>query len=85
MTELVTKTQLPFLGFRQDLIPGYTEPLFRYFKVDGPHFGEVNSLPNICAGGRERWLGSIYLNHILSYVRAGIFTEQQLLRQLAAS
>lgn len=91
VTELVTKTHIAVIwDFDKTLIPGYMqEPLFRYYKVDGRTFWrEVNSLPKyLRREGREMVAeDSIYLNHILSYVRAGIFhgLNNKLLRQLGS-
>lgn len=67
--------------FDKTLSHGYMQdPLFAEYGVDGKTFwAEVNSLadyygdPN-CAGGPARvGKDTIYLNHILTYVRAGIF------------
>jgi len=63
--------------FDKTLIPGYMqEPIFRRFKVDENSFwDEVNGLP---AFHRRHGLelvaqDSLYLNHILTYVREGRF------------
>ena len=74
--------------FDKTLIPGYMqEPIFRRFKVDENSFwDEVNGLP-----GFHRRHGlelvaqdSLYLNHILTYVRHGLFPglNNRLLREL---
>ncbi|RMH01005.1 MAG: haloacid dehalogenase-like hydrolase [Planctomycetota bacterium] len=76
--------------FDKTLIPGYMqEPLFRRFGVDGAEFWrEVNRLPQAY---RERGAelvarDTIYLNHILAYVRAGRFRglNNRMLRELGA-
>jgi len=62
--------------FDKTLISHYMQdPLFRAYGVDGPRFwGEVNALPALY---RERGVPvnpeTIYLNHLLAYVRAGQF------------
>ncbi|HHY10845.1 MAG TPA: haloacid dehalogenase-like hydrolase [Firmicutes bacterium] len=74
--------------FDKTLIPGYMqEPLFRHFAVDSKTFWrEVELLPEyLRREGNEMVAGdSIYLNHILAYVRAGLFSglNNQLLRKL---
>lgn len=61
--------------FDKTLIPGYMQqPLFRRFNINEKKFwDEVNALPEAY---RERGLivspDTIYLNHLLSYVRGGI-------------
>lgn len=76
--------------FDKTLIPGYMQdPLFRHYEVDGATFWrEVNRLP---AAYRDRGAeivarDTIYLNHILSYVRAGKFRglTNKKLRQFGA-
>jgi hypothetical protein len=61
--------------FDTTLIPGYMqEPLFRQFGIDaGEFWKEVNALPQFYrAHGVTRASGdTLYLNHLLSYVRAG--------------
>jgi len=63
--------------FDKTLIPGNMQaPLFAAFGVDEPTFwAESNALADYYAGhGYERISkDTIYLNHILAYVRAGIF------------
>ena len=63
--------------FDKTLIPGYMQdPLFRHFGVDGAEFWrEVNELPQAYRdrGAEIVARDTIYLNHILSYVRAGAF------------
>jgi hypothetical protein len=76
--------------FDKTLIPGYMQdPLFRHFQVDGAEFWrEVNRLPQAYRdrGAEIVARDTIYLNHILSYVRAGRFggLSNQLLRELGA-
>jgi hypothetical protein len=73
--------------FDKTLIPGYMQwPIFEYYDVDEERFwSEVNALPEIY---RKRGLpatsDSLYLNHILTYVRHGRFPglNNKLLRQL---
>jgi haloacid dehalogenase-like hydrolase len=74
--------------FDRTLIPGYMqEPLFRRFDVDASAFwAEVNALP---AFHREHGAAlvsddTIYLNHILTYVREGRFAglNNRVLREL---
>jgi len=74
--------------FDTTLIPGYMqEPLFRRFGVDGSRFWkETNALSQFY---RERGVtrvskDTLYLNHILSYVKAGRFAglNNRLLREL---
>ena len=76
--------------FDKTLIPGYMQdPLFRYYHVDGRTFWrEVNALPKYLRREGHEMVAedSIYLNHILAYVRAGIFKglSNRLLRELGA-
>ncbi len=76
--------------FDKTLIPGYMqEPLFRHYRVDGDQFWrEVRALPKCLKewGAELVSEDSIYLNHILTYVRAGIFPglNNALLRQLGS-
>ncbi|NLM41541.1 MAG: haloacid dehalogenase-like hydrolase [Firmicutes bacterium] len=91
MAELVTKTHIAVIwDFDKTLIPGYMqEPLFRHFNVDGRKFWrEVNSLPKYLRREGNEMVAedSIYLNHILSYVRAGVFKglNNKLLRKLGS-
>lgn len=73
--------------FDKTLISHYMQdPLFRAYGVDGPTFwAEVNSLPALY---RQKGVPvnseTIYLNHLLSYVRAGRFPglTNQRLREL---
>lgn len=89
VAELVTKTTIAIIwDFDKTLIPGYMQdPLFRYYKVDGRSFWrEINALPKYLRREGNEMVAedSIYLNHILSYVRAGVFKglNNKLLRQL---
>ena len=89
VAELVTKTTIAIIwDFDKTLIPGYMQdPLFRYYKVDGRSFWrEVNALPKYLRREGNEMVAedSIYLNHILSYVRTGVFKglNNKLLRQL---
>lgn len=74
--------------FDKTLIPGYMQdPLFNHYNVDGRNFWrEVNALPKYLTQDGQEMVAedSIYLNHILTYVRAGIFKglNNKLLRQL---
>ncbi|MGB0743002.1 MAG: haloacid dehalogenase-like hydrolase [Opitutales bacterium] len=70
--------------FDKTLIPGYMQaPIFEAFGIDEEHFWkEVNALPSIYAerGARVSY-DTIYLNHLLSYVKNGCLkglTNQQL-------
>lgn len=76
--------------FDKTLIPGYMqEPIFKHFGVNEKKFwDEVNTLP---AYYRERGIehineDSIYLNHLLSYVRHEVFKglNNEKLRELGA-
>lgn len=73
--------------FDRTLIPGYMQrPLFRHFEVDEKRFWkEVNTLPEHFLKKGQRVSGeTVYLNHLLTYVRAGIFKglNNALLRHL---
>ena len=73
--------------FDKTLIPGYMQtPLFRHFGVDEDLFWrEVNGLPaHYAKRGQFVSQDTVYLNHILTYVRAGIFQglNNALLRKL---
>ena len=60
--------------FDKTLIPGYMQaPIFDAFGIDGEHFWkEVNALPEIYAKrGTRVSYDTIYLNHLLSYVKNG--------------
>ncbi len=75
--------------FDRTLIPGYMQgPLFRHFDVDEKTFWkEVNTLPEYFQLKGQRVSGeTVYLNHLLTYVRAGIFKglNNALLRRLGA-
>ena len=75
--------------FDKTLIPGYMQqPLFRRYNVNEKKFwDEVNGLP---AAYEKRGLtvspDTIYLNHLLSYVRSGILKglTNEVLRELGA-
>ncbi|MGI6147730.1 MAG: HAD family hydrolase [Limnochordia bacterium] len=74
--------------FDKTLIPGYMqEPLFRHYNVDARTFwSEVKALPDYLRrhGAELVSEDSIYLNHILTYVRTGRFPglNNALLREL---
>lgn len=74
--------------FDRTLIPGYMqEPLFGHFKVDQAQFWkEVNQLPAFyqAAGLELVSKDTLYLNHILTYVRRGTFKglSNKMLQQL---
>ena len=60
--------------FDKTLIPGYMQtPLFEHFKIDENLFWrEVNNLPSVYLNRGLRISGdTIYLNHLLSYVKNG--------------
>jgi hypothetical protein len=63
--------------FDTTLIPGYMQtPLFNYFNVDEKTFwAEVNGLPDVYRSNGATLVSkdTVYLNHILSYVRANVF------------
>jgi hypothetical protein len=63
--------------FDTTLIPGYMQtPLFKHFNVDEKVFwAEVNSLPDVYRSNGATLVSkdTVYLNHILSYVRAKVF------------
>jgi hypothetical protein len=63
--------------FDRTLIPNYMqEPLFEFFKIDQAQFWkEVNQLPTYyrSAGLELISKDTLYLNHILTYVRRGKF------------
>lgn len=63
--------------FDTTLIPGYMQtPLFQHFNVDEKAFwAEVNALPDVYRSNGATLVSkdTVYLNHILSYVRAKIF------------
>ena len=74
--------------FDKTLIPGYMEePLFRYFNVPPKKFWEeVTGLPDFYKKSGLELVSkdTLYLNHILTYVREGIFKglNNKLLREL---
>jgi hypothetical protein len=76
--------------FDKTFIPGYMQsPLFKHFEVDENQFwAEVNALPEEYhkRGAHRASKDSVYLNHILTYVQAGIFRllTNDLLRKLGA-
>jgi hypothetical protein len=77
--------------FDKTLITGYMQtPLFEHYGVDSVRFwDEVNALPDFHAraGEGEPFISdSLYLNHILTYVRHGVFAglSNAMLRQLGA-
>lgn len=63
--------------FDNTLIPGYMQtPLFKRYNVDEAKFwAEVNALPQEYRRRRVERVSrdNVYLNHILAYVRAGVF------------
>jgi len=73
--------------FDKTLIPGYMQgPIFQHYGIDEKRFWqEVNALPAIYAKrGQDVSPDIIYLNHLLTYVRAGRMPRlnNQLLHQL---
>lgn len=91
VSRIFTQTNIAVIwDFDKTLIPGYMQdPLFQHYNVDGRTFWrEVNALPKyLTRDGQEMVAAdSIYLNHILTYVRTGMFKglNNQLLRQLGA-
>jgi hypothetical protein len=77
--------------FDKTLIRGYMQtPLFEHYGVDAVRFwDEVNALPVFHAGeaeGEPLFSDFLYLNHILTYVRRGVFAglNNALLRRLGA-
>ena len=74
--------------FDKTLTPQYMqEPLFRHYQVDPAEFwAEVNALPAYYASQGLAHIpnDSVYLNHILTYVRHGVFAglNNALLRRL---
>lgn len=74
--------------FEKTLIPAYMHgPLFERYGVDSKHFWEeVNALPDFYHRRGLRLLSpdTIYLSHVLTYVRAGRFPDltNNLLKQL---
>ena len=89
VSEIFVQTTIAVIwDFDKTLIPGYMqEPLLRYYNVDPKVFWrEVNSLPQYLRREGNELVAedSIYLNHILAYVRAGVFKglNNRLLREL---
>lgn len=76
--------------FDKTLITGYMqEPLFEHYGIDGARFwDEVNALPAFHSRDGAAILASdfLYLNHILTYVRRGVFAglNNELLRSFGA-
>ena len=77
--------------FDKTLISGYMQaPLFEHYGVDAVRFwDEVNALPRFHAKeseGEPFISDSLYLNHILTYVRSGVFAglDNAVLRSLGA-
>jgi hypothetical protein len=76
--------------FDSTLVPGcMQEPLFRHFGVGGEQFWrESDALPQFYRqrGVTRTSRGTLYLNHILSYVRAGRFAglNNRMLRELGS-
>src|SRR3954453_8405715 len=76
--------------FDNTMIPGsMQQPIFDHYGVDARLFWrEVNSLPDFYRGHGSELVApdSLYLNHILTYVRAGVFTglSNEFLRKLGA-
>jgi hypothetical protein len=75
--------------FDKTLVPGYMQaPIFQHFGVDEQQFwGEVNKLPEVYARrGVHVSKDTIYLNHLLSYVRNGPMRglNNRLLKELGA-
>jgi hypothetical protein len=73
--------------FDKTLIPGYMQwPIFQHFGIDEKSFWkEVNAMPEAYAKqGQRVSKDTIYLNHILTYVRLGKFPKlnNSLLRKL---
>ncbi len=90
-SEIYLQTNIAVIwDFDKTLIPGYMqEPLFRYYNIDGRTFWrEVNALDvHLRREGNELVArDTLYLNHILAHVRAGICPglNNQLLRKLGA-
>jgi hypothetical protein len=76
--------------FDSTLVPGcMQEPLFRHFGVDGEQFWkEADALPQFYRqrGVTRTSRDTLYLNHILAYVRAGRFAGlgNRMLRELGS-
>ena len=77
--------------FDKTLIPGYMQtPLFRHYGVDEDKFWrEVQGLPDFFRKHGLELISkdTLYLNHILTYVRSGKFAglDNKLLRRLGAA
>ena len=77
--------------FDTTLIPGYMQtPLFEHFGVDEKIFWEeVNNLPEAYRANGVTLVSkdTVYLNHILAYVRAGVFAglNNEMLKALGAA
>jgi hypothetical protein len=89
VSNIFTQTNIAIIwDFDNTLISGYMQdPLFSHYNVDGRNFWrEVNALPKYLTQNGQEMVAedSIYLNHILTYVREGIFKglNNRLLRQL---
>lgn len=89
VSNIFTQTNIAVIwDFDKTLIPGYMQdPLFKRYNVDGRTFWrEVNALPkHLTRDGQEMVaVDSIYLNHILAYVRGGVFKglNNRILREL---
>ena len=92
----MTRTHFPqstialIWDFDRTLTPGYMQgPLFRHYDIDGLEFwGEVDALPEFYRDRGADLIGpdTLYLYHILTYVREGIFEglNNRLLRELGA-
>lgn len=80
MATLFTQTIIAVVwDFDKTLIPGYMQrPLFEHYGVDeGAFWREVNELSRIYRQrGSEQVSGEMnYLNHVLTYVRRGLFAD----------
>ncbi len=91
MTQLFTQSIIAIVwDFDKTLIPGYMQqPLFEKFGVDEQAFwAEVNTLPEKyrARGCQQISTEILYLNHILEYVRRGIFAglTNEMLRELGS-
>lgn len=91
VSEIFLQTNIAVIwDFDKTLISGYMQdPLFKHYNVDGGKFWqEVNALPQYLRREGNEFVAedSIYLNHILSYVRAGKFKglNNKLLRDLGS-
>src|SRR5688500_7812311 len=76
--------------FDKTLVPEYMQkPLFEHFEIDERRFWEeVNALPAFYSENGLELVSpdTLYLNHILTYVREGIFKglNNSLLRELGS-